>query len=64
MMCQACSEGRHWDCGKQIWCECECDPETAILDLALTPRDYANPDAEWDDEQDWLSSQILGLDAA
>jgi len=24
MMCQACEEGRHWDCGMQMWCECDC----------------------------------------
>ena len=23
-MCEACYEGRHWDCGMQTWCECEC----------------------------------------
>lgn len=27
MLCQACSEGRHGDCGMQTWCECECDGE-------------------------------------
>jgi len=56
-MCQACSDGRHWDCNLATWCEC--DPETAIIDFVFAPRDYANPDAEWDEEQDWLSSQIL-----
>lgn len=25
MLCEACSQGRHWDCGMQTWCECECD---------------------------------------
>ncbi len=24
MMCQACSEGRHWDCNLATWRECEC----------------------------------------
>lgn len=33
MMCQACSEGRHWDCGLQTWCECDCDPIAALYDF-------------------------------
>ena len=23
--CQACECGEHWDCGRQSWCECECE---------------------------------------
>lgn len=26
MMCEACTEGRHYACGLQTWCECDCDP--------------------------------------
>lgn len=43
-MCQACSEGRHWDCGCQTWCECECDPTTAIMDAVIAGEE--DPDAE------------------
>ena len=31
MLCQACEEGRHEDCGMQTWCECDCDPEAARM---------------------------------
>lgn len=24
-MCQGCTEGLHWLCGMQTWCECDCD---------------------------------------
>jgi hypothetical protein len=40
MMCQACSEGRHWDCGLQTWCACDCDPEMAGM---YWPGDDDNP---------------------
>ena len=31
--CEACDEGRHWDCGMQTWCECECPgPEGIYFD--------------------------------
>ncbi len=52
MMCQACSEGRHEDCNLAVWCECECDPETATIDLALVPREGAGPDAREDEEEE------------
>lgn len=26
MMCEACTGGRHYACGLQTWCECDCDP--------------------------------------
>jgi hypothetical protein len=24
MLCQACAAGRHFECGMQTWCECDC----------------------------------------
>lgn len=27
MLCAACERGEHWDCGRQHWCECDCDPD-------------------------------------
>lgn len=24
MMCEGCTDGRHWDCGMQTWCQCDC----------------------------------------
>lgn len=32
MMCEACTRGDHANCGMQTWCECDCDPEMAMLD--------------------------------
>lgn len=29
-LCEACEQSRHWDCGRQTWCECDCDPELAL----------------------------------
>ena len=26
-MCEACTESRHQDCGRQTWCNCDCDPD-------------------------------------
>ncbi len=47
MKCQACQEGRHWDCGLQTWCDCDCDPVAALYDFGPddelpeeTPEDY------------------------
>jgi hypothetical protein len=55
MMCQACSEGRHWDCGLQTWCECDCDPIAALYDFnpdddmtVVSEEDY-EPDPENDE---------------
>lgn len=32
MMCQACTNNDHANCGTtQTWCECDCDPEAANL---------------------------------
>jgi len=44
MMCQACNDGRHWDCGMQTWCECACDPIDALYDFS----EYLIPDGEVD----------------
>ncbi len=50
MMCQACSEGRHYACGQQSWCECECDPEVALIDLAFWDEfDWGIFGDDWDD---------------
>lgn len=52
MMCQACSEGRHWDCGLQTWCSCDCDP--FAYDFAFVTDDemaILNGE-ELEDEQD------------
>lgn len=26
-LCEACSVGDHANCGRQIWCQCDCDPD-------------------------------------
>lgn len=32
-MCEACTEGHHWNCGMQTWCQCDCPgPEGIYLD--------------------------------
>lgn len=32
-MCEGCTDGRHWDCGMQTWCQCDCPgPEGMYLD--------------------------------
>lgn len=51
-MCTACQEGRHWDCGMQSWCECDCDPETAEIDEIFNPESaFAEVEYEdWDDD--------------
>lgn len=53
MMCQACEEGRHWDCGLQSWCDCDCDPEVALYNYenGLFP-DTQPEDYEQEPEQD------------
>lgn len=28
MTCQGCTEGQHFLCGMQTWCECDCDGST------------------------------------
>ena len=33
MMCHACEEGRHADCGMQTWCECDCDPDAMLYEV-------------------------------
>jgi len=48
MLCQACSEGDHANCGMQIWCSCECDPEMYAIDLALwDDADFMPPMFIW-----------------
>lgn len=37
MKCRACEDRRHWDCGMQTWCECDCDGEA--IDYWGTPDD-------------------------
>lgn len=49
-MCQACQEGRHWDCGMQTWCECDCaGPEGDY------PEEFEDDhgDSEWYAEEDY-----------
>ena len=31
MMCEACERDDHANCGMQTWCECDCDPELAVI---------------------------------
>ena len=48
-MCKACEEGRHWDCNNATWCDCECDPELALIDLCFMDEDpfnYLDEDTE------------------
>jgi hypothetical protein len=28
VMCEGCTNGQHFLCGMQTWCECECDGST------------------------------------
>jgi len=37
MKCQACIDDRHFDCGMQSWCECDCEVYT--LDPPYTAAD-------------------------
>ena len=39
MMCNACEEGRHWECCMATWCECECDGDASlgIPDFPIEP---------------------------
>ncbi len=39
-MCSACEGGRHWDCGMQTWCTCEC----------------SGPDGDYSDDPFWSES--------
>jgi hypothetical protein len=32
MMCQACSDNRHYECGLQTWCECDCPGDESCMD--------------------------------
>ena len=46
-LCQACAAGNHEDCGRQTWCECDCDPDQVIVDDVLRQiekdkEDYPN----------------------
>lgn len=45
MMCEACTEGRHYACGLQTWCECDCDPNDpwSYLDDPVDDPENAQP---------------------
>lgn len=64
MMCQACTEDRHWDCGRQTWCECDCDPEAAEIDEALSHDSAFANDIRDDDigDDDWRESSESDLE--
>lgn len=32
MMCEACQQDEHWNCGMQTWCECDCDGPEGFYD--------------------------------
>lgn len=34
-VCNACEEGRHWDCSRSVSCHCDCDAEA--LDYGHDP---------------------------
>lgn len=63
-MCSACQEGRHWDCGMQSWCECDCDPEAAEIDEIFNPDSaFAESEDDWDSEDyedgtEWMLDPI------
>lgn len=35
MICEACNAGRHWECGCQTWCDCDCTPEQALMQALM-----------------------------
>ena len=41
-LCSACEEEDHANCGMQVWCECECDPELARIQEIEDKEDYGN----------------------
>jgi hypothetical protein len=43
-MCEACAEGRHWQCGMQSWCDCDCDPDAFFGDIADCDNGFGEPD--------------------
>lgn len=58
ILCEACERGDHANCGRQTWCQCDCDPDAALPELERDPYDDARdplkdrPAPQWDDEDD------------
>ena len=62
-MCTACEEGRHWDCGMQTWCECDCDgPEGVYLFDETYISVFGDPFAEPAEEEELEECEEEGVE--
>jgi hypothetical protein len=49
-ICEACEEGDHARCSMSVHCECDCDPEAAMIEAA-DPDDVGDYfGGEWTDD--------------
>lgn len=50
MLCDACENGEHWNCGMQTWCECDCDGPGGMYGYEDDPMPPAKADEDIDYE--------------
>jgi hypothetical protein len=49
-VCAACEDEDHINCGMQTWCECDCDPELALIQTIFDHQDYETTEDDLEDE--------------
>jgi hypothetical protein len=60
MKCQACNDGMHALCGRQIWCECDCDPDEAVWENLDGCDVEPTTDEDLEDEDVEDLDEVLG----
>lgn len=43
MRCEACEDGRCWECGRQSWCDCDCEGAIEPGDVDLSQYGEGEP---------------------